>query len=180
MQKTERLLLRPVRPEDEADLFRIYGDPATHTFNPAGPMRDRQQAHSELRNWLQGWQDDSFGRWAIARQAQPDHTIGFGGLSLHLHLHLQDERRMNNLGYRFETAAWGQGYATEFARFTVDYGFTVLGLSTIEARVRQHHQASIKVLEKAGLHYVSEIQDVAGAPPSRLYALSQAEWLARH
>lgn len=175
MLQSERLLLRPVLPADEADLFRIYGDPATNTFNPAGPLRDRQQAHDVLQAWLQGWQDDGFGRWAIARQAHPDKPIGFGGLSLLLH----DERRMNNLGYRFETAAWGQGYATEFARFTVVYGFTALGLSTIEARVRKHHQASIKVLEKAGLHYVSEIQDVADAPPSRLYALSQAEWLAR-
>jgi len=175
MLHTERLLLRPVRPEDEADLWRIYGDPATNTFNPAGPLRDRQQAHDVLQAWLQGWQDDGFGRWAIARQAHPDKPIGFAGLSVHL----QDERRMNNLGYRFETAAWGQGYATEFACFTVGYGFTALALSTIEARVRKHHQASIKVLEKAGLRYVSEIQDVADAAPSQLYALSRAAWLAR-
>ena len=175
MLQTKRLLLRPVRAEDEADLFRIYGDPATNTFNPAGPLRDRDEAHRLLSNWLQGWQDDGFGRWAIARQTHPGHLIGFGGLSVHILHH----SRMNNLGYRFETAAWGQGYATEFARFMVEYGFTELALNTIEARVRDHHLASVHVLEKAGLRYVTTIQDVAEAPPSRLYALSRVEWQAQ-
>lgn len=35
--ETHRLRLRPVMAEDVVDLYRIYGDPATNTFNPAGP-----------------------------------------------------------------------------------------------------------------------------------------------
>ncbi|MCD8672342.1 GNAT family N-acetyltransferase, partial [Klebsiella pneumoniae] len=35
-----RLYLRRVNASDIDDLFRIYGDPATNTFNPAGPYPD--------------------------------------------------------------------------------------------------------------------------------------------
>ncbi|HGY3899768.1 TPA: GNAT family N-acetyltransferase, partial [Klebsiella aerogenes] len=35
--QSTRLYLRPVTKFDLDDLFRIYGDPATNTFNPAGP-----------------------------------------------------------------------------------------------------------------------------------------------
>ncbi|WP_239685789.1 GNAT family N-acetyltransferase, partial [Enterobacter roggenkampii] len=43
-----RLYLRPVTESDLDDLFRIYGDPATNTFNPAGPYPDIKHAKNVL------------------------------------------------------------------------------------------------------------------------------------
>ena len=42
--ETARLRLRPVTESDVDDLFRIYGSPATNTFNPAGPYPNRAHA----------------------------------------------------------------------------------------------------------------------------------------
>ena len=42
--QSEHLTLRPATADDLDDLYRIYGDPATNTFNPAGPHADL--AHS--------------------------------------------------------------------------------------------------------------------------------------
>lgn len=85
---------------------------------------------------------------------------------------------INNPGYRFATQAWGQGLATEFARFAVRYGFEDLALEAVSAVVRSNHLASRKVLTHAGLRYVREIHNVDNAPPSLLYTLARDEWHA--
>ena len=50
---------------DLDDLFRIYGDPATNTFNTAGPYPDIQHAQTVLARWINHWETHSFGNWAI-------------------------------------------------------------------------------------------------------------------
>lgn len=170
--ETDRLSLRPIGQRDVEDLFRIYGDPATNTFNPAGPYPDREYAESVLARWLTHWTDYGFGMWAITEKQYPQRIIGFGGLSIRRYADIS----VNNLGYRFETAAWGKGYATEFARFTLKHGFTELNLAEIAAIVRPHHVVSQNVLKKSGLKFVRDIYDVENAPPSLLFALSRQAW----
>ncbi|EKK4015853.1 GNAT family N-acetyltransferase [Cronobacter sakazakii] len=172
--ETARLRLRLVTESDVDDLFRIYGSPATNTFNPAGPYPNRAHAESVMDRWLTHWQAYGFGNWRIALTTAPDETIGFGGLSLRRYADME----MNNPGYRFATQAWGQGLATEFARFAVRYGFEDLALEAVSAVVRSNHLASRKVLTHAGLRYVREIHDVDNAPPSLLYTLARDEWRA--
>ena len=171
--KTERLHLRPVREQDLEDLFRIYGDPTTNTFNPAGPYPDICHAKNVLVRWLQHWSEHEFGHWAITEKDAPARVIGFGGISIRNYAAIT----MNNLGYRFATDAWGKGYATEFARFSVEYGFNTLDLQEISATVRAHHLASQNVLKKSGLRFIREIHDVENALPSMLFSLTKKEWL---
>ena len=111
--ETSRLSLRPVLASDVTDLFRIYGDPATNTFNPAGPYPDIGYAKAVLVRWLDHWHTHGFGNWAISLRDHPETIIGFGGLSIRSY----DDIMINNLGYRFSTDAWGKGLATEFATY---------------------------------------------------------------
>lgn len=171
--RTERLHLRPVREQDLEDLFRIYGDPATNTFNPAGPYPDIGHAKNVLMRWLQHWSQHEFGCWAITEKDAPARVIGFGGISIRNF----GEVVVNNLGYRLATEAWGKGYATEFARFSVEHSFNNLDLQEISATVRADHQASQNVLEKSGLRFIREIHDVENAAPSLLFSLTKKEWL---
>lgn len=169
---TLRLFIRPVTPSDTDDLFRIYGDPATNTFNPAGPHPDIYHSQAVLSRALSHWKSHGFGTWAISLRENPDRVIGFGGLSIR---HFADIT-INNLGYRFSTEAWGKGLATEFANYAVSYGFKALKLPEISAIVRANHLASQKVLLKAGLRHVQDIHDVENAPASMLFTLSRDEW----
>lgn len=169
---TERLLLRPVTLADTDDLFRIYGDPATQTFNPAGPMPDIAEARETLAQWVALWQSQGWSNFAVALAHQPQRVIGFGGLRPRTYGSLT----INNLGYRFATEAWGKGLATEFATRLIAFGFEDAGLDDISALVRQNHQASQRVLEKSGLRRVREIKDVKNAPPSFLYHISREVW----
>ncbi|WP_312044162.1 GNAT family N-acetyltransferase [Erwinia sp.] len=170
--ETQRLRLRPVVASDVADLFRIYGDPATNQFNPAGPFPDTQHAEAVLNNWVNHWETNGFGNWAISLGDSPDNVIGFGGLSIVNYI----DKPFNNLGYRFGTEVWGKGLATELAKFAVKYGFEIIRLTEVNAVVRANHFASQKVLQKAGLSYLSDIHDVKDASPSLLYALSFSDW----
>lgn len=171
---TERLSLRPVTRDDLSDLFRIYGDPATNTFNPAGPYPDLDYARRRLDAWLAEWERDGFGNMAVCEREIPDRVIGFGGLSIREYNGMQT----NNLGYRFQTESWGKGIATEFCLRMIRYGFEVLDLPDITAVVRGHHLASQKVALNAGLDKVGEVDDVAGETPSLVFRLSRARWQA--
>ncbi|WP_369790463.1 GNAT family N-acetyltransferase [Rouxiella sp. WC2420] len=173
MQLTsERLILRPIRASDLDDLFRIYGDPATNQFNPAGPYPDKHYAESVLTAWLTHWHKNGFGCWAITSIDSPDKIIGFGGLSIRNFKNLT----INNLGYRFATEAWGKGLATEFSRRAIQFGFENLRLKHISATVRENHLASQSVLIKSGLRLSGKVNDVPNVPASLMFTISAEEY----
>jgi len=167
---TSRLLLRRPTEQDLPSMFAIYGDPGTHLFNPAGPIKDIAQAQALLDTWLRHWRANGYGQWAIATREAPQDIIGFGGLDARRYL---DVERVN-LGYRFAVSAWGKGYATELSEAALGYGFGELGLGEVFALVRPDHYASIRVLEKAGLQRVDVLHDVPGQPPSLVFNACRA------
>lgn len=172
--ESERLLYRYTLREDLDDLFRIYGDPETHRFNPMGPWPDRSHAVHSMELRLQSYKDDGFGDWTIFEKARPEKIIGFGGVFRSRF----DGHPTNNLGYRFEPDAWGKGYATELSQRAIRYGFEEAGLNIITGVVRENHLASRRVLEKAGLTFLKKVKDLKDLPPSLMYTLTRRDWLA--
>lgn len=167
--ESTKILLRRPTPQDVNCLFHIYGDPRTNMFNPAGPMRSLADAETTMGRWLGHWAENGFGTWAISLMDESDRIVGFGGLT---YASFDAETRVN-LGYRFATEVWGRGLATEFANIAVDYGLRTLSLKEIFAKVRYNHDASRRVLEKAGLSECGVLDDVPGAPPSIVYRVAQ-------
>ncbi len=165
LRLTDRLVLRQPAEDDFARYFAINADPATNRFNPHGPQTDRAAAAEAFGRWLRHWREHGYGQWAVATRERPDHVIGFGGIALRAY---GDMERVN-LGYRFDVAAWGQGYATELAAAALDYGLAELGLPALHALVRPAHAVSIRVLEKTGMRRCGELDDVPGQAPSLVY-----------
>ncbi|HDG1672012.1 GNAT family N-acetyltransferase [Kluyvera cryocrescens] len=163
--QSERLLLRPAAASDIDALFRIYGDPATNMFNPAGPHANIAHSRRVLDGWLEHLQHYGFGNWAISLHNHPSHIIGFGGLRIVEY----PDCTVNNLGYRFAPEAWGKGLASEFSLLAIDYAFNTLKLEEVVGIVRKNHHASQKVLLKCGLTLVREIDDVPGSEPSLMF-----------
>ena len=62
-----------------------------------------------------------------------------------------DRTDLIEIGYRFITAAWGQGVATEAATQVLDYGFQQLNLDAIVAVTHAENAGSQNVLTKIGL-----------------------------
>lgn len=85
-------------------------------------------------------------------------------------VHQQDQMIMGDMGFRRSTdnpeelelgysivpAYQGHGYATEMAQAIISWGLTQAGVKTIIANCDKDNQASIRVLEKAGLKKLGE------------------------
>ncbi len=162
---TERLVLRPASASDNLTLFRIFGDPKTQLFNPAGPLTHQQQADALLARWLGHWTRFGLGPWAIAPLQSPDIVVGFGGLDFR---NYGEDVRLN-LGFRFAAEAWGHGYATELGRASFRVAFNELGQPAVFGLVRPDNLASIHVLEKLGMTREGVLDDVPPKAPSLVY-----------
>ncbi|MEU4570315.1 GNAT family N-acetyltransferase [Micromonospora sp. NPDC023956] len=70
--------------------------------------------------------------------------------------------RSASLGYCFDDAAWGHGYATEAARVLLHWAFDTLDLNRVQADTDTRNAPSARDLEKLG--FVREGQHRADGP----------------
>ncbi len=68
---------------------------------------------------------------------------------------------------------WGNGYAFEAAKHTVDYGFNQLHLKTIVGRAHIENIASLKILEKIGMQFIKE--EVVDNCPVKTFSITNAD-----
>lgn len=92
--------------------------------------------------------------------------------------------RQGEIGYIFNPAYHGQGYATEAARVLLELGFEGLGLHRIYARCAAANTASWRVMERLGMRREAHLREnlfVKGAWDEELiYAMLEDEWRARY
>jgi len=174
--ESERLLYRHIERKDLEALFRIYGDPTTHQFNPRGPYPDIDHARAVLLRRLKDLAIHGFDDWVIFEKRAPETVIGFGGVFVSEF----NGRRTNNLGYRFAPDAWGKGFATELAVRALRFGFEELSLGEIVGVVRENHTASRRVLEKAGLTFLQRVSDPQDPPAHLMFNITRQQWRSKH
>lgn len=143
---TPRLLLRPWQARDRARLWRMQSDTRTMEFLMPVPDRaasdavaERAEAHFALHG---------FGLWVVEAPGVTDFA-GYAGL-----VHVPYEEHFTpavEIGWRFDPAFWGRGYATEAARAALDFGFVTLGLDEIVAITVPANRRSRAVMERLGM-----------------------------
>jgi RimJ/RimL family protein N-acetyltransferase len=147
--ETERLLLREFTENDAQLLYQLNLDPDVIRYT-LDPILDVEHARRILRDIIiPQYRLYNHGRWAAHLKLDGE-FIGWCGLKF------LEELNEVDLGYRFMKKYWGQGYATEAAHATLDYGFQVLKLKRIVGRALPGNIASMKVLEKCGMKYVGQ------------------------
>ena len=159
--ETERLILREILPSDDKGMFALDSDKDVHKYLGNKPIETIEQARQIVDFVRQQYIDNGIGRWAIIDKVTNE-FMGWTGLKLvkestNNHINYYD------LGYRLIKKYWGQGYATETAKASIDYGFNNLNLTKIFGTADINNIASRKVLEKAGLKYI-ETFDRGGIP----------------
>ena len=144
--ETERTVLRTWAPdEDAAAAVRIYGDADVMHYIPAGVM-DVEQIARLLQRFNEEFERESFGLWAVVEKATGT-IVGECGL------HRIPETGEVEIGWLFERAAWGRGFATEAARAILDYGFTKAGLQRIICLIDRENPRSVAVANRLGFYY---------------------------
>ncbi len=155
---TKRLILRAPNENDIYAVFRFHSNPETNRYNPSGTDKSIEESRKGLQRWIQHWNKYNFGYWAVSKIEKSENVIGFGRI---MFKEIENEK-MLNLYFRFNSSAWGKGYANEMANKAIETGFNVLDQNKIAATVRPNNLPSTKALEKLGLKLHHKIFDEKG------------------
>ncbi|GAA4464810.1 GNAT family N-acetyltransferase [Phytohabitans houttuyneae] len=171
-----RLRLRPFGDADEDDLFALHSNAHVLRFWDAPPWTGRARAKRFVTACRQMAEDGTGARVAVDRVADGA-FIGWCGLS-----RWNADYRSASLGYCFDDAVWGQGYATEAAGALLLWAFDTLDLNRVQAETDTRNMASARVLEKLGFVREGTLREdcvVNGdVSDSWVYGLLRREWQA--
>ena len=150
---TERLVLRKFEASDAQALYELCSDPEVMRYTGEPLMTSVDEARVGIETHPD-WVDPGYGRWGVVLRelGEDSPPSGFCGLK---YLPEIDEV---DIGYRLRTQYWGRGLATEAARASIEYGFSVLELPRIIGLVLPGNPASIRVLEKLGLERDGDVE----------------------
>jgi RimJ/RimL family protein N-acetyltransferase len=138
--ETERLLLRPTRPEDAEELHHaVDADPVAMRWIPSSPSGTVEASRRRVARMMEHQAAHGFSLWAVVERAS-GRIIGDCGLLL-----VEWRGPEVEVAYRLGRAFWGRGYATEAARESVRFGLDKLGLDRIIALADPAHTASRRV-----------------------------------
>jgi ribosomal-protein-alanine N-acetyltransferase len=145
--ETPRLFLRPVRPNDAAELFAGRGDPEVMRYWDWPAQKSVDEVRGIIANHAGERADGRTEWWAVAETPRGP-AIGECDLS-EIDLH----HRRAEVGFLFRRAAWGRGFAFEAMTRVMRYGFEELGLERLSARCHAGNTASQRLLERLGFTY---------------------------
>lgn len=148
--KTERLLVRPRMMADLEDCLQMDRDPDVTRYIP-GPWADPAAHRAFVIDRMSQTYPDGLGYWSVIAKDLPQLFLGWVML-----LPVEDNVGGVEMGWRFNRASWGHGYATEASQAVLDYAFAVLDLQKIVAEIAPGNTGSIRVAEKLGMAFVRE------------------------
>jgi len=172
--ETARLRLRPFVDSDADDLFALHSKAEVLRYWDSPPWGDPARAVGFIAKSRRLAEDGTGARLAIDRLAD-EAFIGWCSLT-----RWNPDFRSAALGYCFDDAAWGQGYATEAAHALLWWAFDTLDLNRVQAETDTRNVASARVLEKLGFQREGTLREdciVNGeVSDSWVYGLLKREW----
>jgi RimJ/RimL family protein N-acetyltransferase len=177
--ESDRLMLRRVTPDDLPFYTRLHALPkvAEHLY-PEGRPRSPEETKAWMEYTLASYEKLALGYLAVVRKADgaligrcglmdmvvesaaPEHGLlrgWFGRERAPADVALTFE---TELGYTFDPAAWGQGFATEAARCVRDYARDVLRLPYAISAILPQNARSRRVAERAGARAAGQMEVV--------------------
>lgn len=128
--------------EDADEIFFLRSDKKMLEFLDRDPAKSVDDAIQWIRMIDEGIDNDQYIAWAIAMKDEPKliGTITFWNI--------QREHYRAEIGYALHTSYQGRGLMQEAITVTLEYGFKILQLHSVEANVNPGNTASIKLLER--------------------------------
>lgn len=157
--KTQRLILRAFEDADAERLFLMDSNPDVVKYTGVVPAVSLSESEYIIRMIRQQYKEYGTGRLAVIEK-QSGLLIGWCGLKYCREAN--GHKDFYDIGYRFLPEYWGKGYASEAARASLEYGFTVLNLKTVYADVHYENAASHYLLKKLGFVKTGEFMEPDG------------------
>jgi RimJ/RimL family protein N-acetyltransferase len=177
--ESPRLVLRRIAPADLPFFTRIHAIADVVRYTGHGRPRSAEETQQWLQATLTSYEQLERGQLAVVRKAdgvllgrcgmsdmviEANAAAGtiprawFGRAQAPAGLAVIQERE---LGYTFDTAQWGHGYATEAAQCVFAYARDTLRLKRVISVIHRDNVRSLKVAERSHLRREGEI-DVLG------------------
>jgi RimJ/RimL family protein N-acetyltransferase len=150
--RTDRLVLRAFVPEDFDELLEFHAHPEAVRYVPFDP-RDADSMAANLKRKISGGVFRSDGDLIELAVELADGGRLIGDLLLVLH---SVADATVEVGYIFNPAYAGHGYATESVRAALGLVFDALGAHRVTAVVDARNEASLAVCERAGMRREAE------------------------
>jgi [ribosomal protein S5]-alanine N-acetyltransferase len=161
--ETPRLTLRRFTQADAPVVQQLNSNPNVLKYLDEPLLETEEHALHILNSIILPQYKNNLGRWAIHLKTTNE-FIGWCGLKYRQELDEID------LGYRLMQQYWGNGYAFEAAKHSLDYAFQQLHLKTIVGRAHINNLASLKILEKLGMQFINE--EIIDDCPVKTYHIS--------
>jgi RimJ/RimL family protein N-acetyltransferase len=146
--KSDRMEFRRVEPGDGELLFELDSEPGVLRYIPRNPVSLEHVNQKVIPAVLRLYDETpGLGFW-VAEELDSGRFVGWFHLKA-----VNDDPDAAEIGYRLKREFWGQGLATEGSLALIDYGRKTLQLKRITGVVMTENKASIRVLEKCGLHF---------------------------
>jgi len=170
--ETERLVLRQFQVGEANLLLELDSDPDVRHYLLMPDAPNREDAERTLTHFLDWYAKcPHYGFWAVEEKPNGNFVGWF---------HFRPSRDNADeieIGYRLKKDYWGKGYATELTKVYIAKAFEEWGVEKVVASADIEHQASLRVMQKAGMyHEMDFLYD--GQYPSAQYALTRAEYLS--
>jgi RimJ/RimL family protein N-acetyltransferase len=154
---TERLHMRPWGNDDVERLFDMYSrwEVARWLGSVPHPLESLDEATAVVQRWsARATPDGRFGIWAV--EVKETGVIAGTVLLVPIPLTGEDAGRLPEdggdieVGWHFHPDSWGNGYATESARWAIDKALRE-GLEEVVAVVRPDNTASLAVTKRLSM-----------------------------
>ena len=175
--ETPRLLLRPYRDADAADLYAYSRDPRVGVIAGWQPHRSEEESLRLLRTVFSA--PDVFAL-ELRESGRAVGSIGFvGGHPAGEHPGCPDDE----IGYALSPAHWGRGLVPEAMAAVLAYGFGPKGLARIWCSHYAGNWRSARVITKCGFRYAfartEHVADFGEDRQTYFYVLTKEGWRER-
>ena len=174
--ESARLVLRRIAPGDLLFFTRIHAVAEIVRYIGHGRPRSAEETQTWMQTTLASYEELELGQLAVVRKADgallgrcgmsdlvieaetaPRTTprAWFGRAEAPAGLAVVQERE---LGYTFDSAFWGHGYATEAAQCVFAYARDVLRLDRVISVIHPENAPSLRVAERCGVRRAGQIE----------------------
>ncbi len=138
---TKNLLIREIMPSDINVLLSVYSKEENMKYISSGKY---DWTVEDLKGKYEKVNTDGYPQgYGIFSVVADGKIIGEAGL-----FNSFENKKILELGYILDNKYWNRGYGTEICEGLLNYGFNVLGLEKIIARMYPENIGSIRICEK--------------------------------
>ena len=145
--ETERLILRPMCVSDAEDMYAYACREDVTAYLLWSPHPSLGYTRDYLSYIEDRYATGGFFDWAVVEK-KSGRMIGTCGFTS-----IDAPNDVGEIGYVLNPDDSGRGYATEAAACVLRFGFETVGLYRIEAKFMKGNDASLRVMEKLGMHF---------------------------